>query len=205
MTFSQYRRFGHISKLSRIVCGPSSTETAAENEQIAVSQEQLATANQQSVLQSQNAAAALKLQQPAIDQETALATGDPKAVLAAAMPTISTLSAQFSAAQEAIENQIPPGPARDAALANLQTSKASTQAGTEAQLVQNAPGVLANIGSGLGAFSLQELGASLSGLSGANTSAGGIASEENASQANKVGLLSSVVGAAGKVGAAAIP
>jgi len=192
-----WRTFGYVSRLALIICGPSSAETNAENTQSSVSQQQLSLASQENAESQQQYQAQQTLEAPEIATQTALASGNPSAVLAATAPTISTLSSQFPASQEQLMNTLPPGPARDAALAQLTTTKNSTIAGTEANLVQQAPGNLANIGAGLGAESLQQIGAALSGLSGANTSATGIAQEENASQANKVGLVSGLAGSLG--------
>lgn len=105
-------------------------------------------------------------QQPLIQKETALAAGDSKAALAASMPVISKLSAGYQGAKENIMNSLPPGPARDAALANLEVTKASGIGGAQADAVNRAPEILANLGSSEGAFSLQELGAALSGFGG---------------------------------------
>lgn len=196
MNYRQFRAYGYRSRLSEIVCGPSSTEQNAENTQSAVSQQQLSLASQENAESQQQYQAQQTLEAPEIAQQTALASGNPSAVLAATAPTISTLSPQFTASQEQIQDSIPPGPARDAALAQLAVNKNSTIAGTEANLVAGAPATLANIGAGLGAESLQQIGAALSGLSGANTSATGIAQEENASEANKIGAVGSLAGTA---------
>lgn len=199
MTNREWRNAGYISRLSCLVCdgGSSAAETQAENTQNVVSQQQLSLAQQENTQSQQQYQQQQDLEAPEIALQKTLATGNPSAVLAATAPTISTLSAQFPASQEQIMNQLPPGPARDAALAQLTTSKNSTIAGTEANLVTQAPATLANIGAGLGAESLQQIGAALSGLSGANTTAQGIESNANAEKANTVGLISGLTGGLG--------
>ncbi len=69
-----------------------------------------------------------------------------------------------------------------------------------ASQVQRAPEILANLGSGLGAFSLQELGAGLSGFSGASTSnmgAGKLGADQSKAK------WEPIVGLAGAAGTAA--
>lgn len=177
MTYAEYRRWGYRSQLARLRCGGPSKDTI--NTQNQLTQAQINNANQQFQVSQDQLALAREdrakmeaLQAPLIARETALATGDPKAALAASMPTISKLSAGYAGARESILNQVPPGAARDTALANLEIQKDTGIAGAQASAVQAAPEVLANIGSGQGAFSLQELGASLSGLSGSTSSFG---------------------------------
>jgi hypothetical protein len=129
-------------------------------------------------------------------QQTALASGNRTAALSAAMPMISQLSTGFNAARQQIQNNLPPGAARDTALANLQTQSAGGIATAQANAVQNAPNVLANLGSSLGGMSLQELGAQLSGLSGGaqtNLGAGQMAAQQQQSMLN---FFSSLIGSA---------
>jgi len=140
--------------------------------------------------------------QPAITKYGALAglEGVPQqreAAVAAAAPTVGTIASGYDAAKTQIMNNIPPGAARDQALANLELQKASGTAGAFASEVQGAPDVLANIGAGVGAYSLQQIGAALSGLTGAQKSYSDIASQQNQAKANTVGLISGIAGAAG--------
>lgn len=199
MNNREWRSYGHSSRLSLLVCdgGSDAATNQAEQTQTQVSQAQLNLANQENTQSQQQYQQQQALEAPAIAQQTALAAGNPAAVLAATAPTISTLSQQFPASQEQIQNSLPPGPARDAALAQLTNTKNSTIAGTEANLVQQAPGTLANIGAGLGAESLQQIGAALSGFSGANTTAQGIETNANAEKANTIGLISGLTGGLG--------
>lgn len=198
MTYRQFRQWGYRSRLSEITAGgPSATQQQAENTQVQASQEQIQLAQEQQQLSQQQYNEYQQDIQPLKSQLTALSSGDRTQALSAAMPIISQISSGYSAAQQQILNSIPPGAARDAALANLQVQKDTTTSGTLASEIQQAPTTLANLGAGQGAFSIQQLGAALSGYSGASTSAGAVAQEENAAQANKVGLISGLAGAAG--------
>ena len=147
-----------------------------------------------------------QLQQPLIDRETALASGDRTKALSAAMPTISTLTAGYNAAKQQIMSSLPPGPGRDKALADLETQKYTGVASAQAQQVLSAPEMLANIASGLGAFSLQELGASLSGFSGASNSTAQGANivnqqiqQQEAAKANQLGFIGGLASTAGSL------
>ena len=88
-----------------------------------------------------------ELQAPLIKQETALASGDPNAALSAFMGSGggAQVSSGYAAAKAQIMNNVPPGAARDQALAQLETQKATAIGGGEASAVQNAPSILANL------------------------------------------------------------
>ncbi len=177
--------------------GGGDNYAAAENAQATALSGQTAIA-QQSLANSQaDLARRNALEQPLIAKETALAGGDPKAALSAAAPSIGILAGGFQNAKDQIYNNVPAGPARDFALANLERQKATGISSFMAQEVNKAPEVLANVGQGLGAFSLQELGASLSGYSGANTTAGSVENAANQQKATQLGFLGSLAGAAG--------
>jgi hypothetical protein len=195
MNCLEFRKYGFVSRLSEIRCGGPSTgavsNTASQQSGVAGTQATMGTATE---------AEALSLAQPAIAQQTALASGNRSAALAASMPAISQITGGYNAAQEQIMNSVPPGPARDAALANLQTQRATSTANTQAQLVEQAPSNLANIGSGLGAFSLQQVGAALSGYSGASQSEQSVMNVQEQQQAAKLGLAGSGLGMAGEIG-----
>jgi hypothetical protein len=134
---------------------------------------------------------------PLVQQQTRLATGNRSDAMSAAMPWISKLSAGFTGAKEGLMNTLPPGAARDKALADLEVNKDTTIAGTEASAVQNAPSVLAGVGSSIGNMSLQELGAALSGLSGGaqtNQGAGQMAAMQQQAMLSFFGQLAGAGG-----------
>ena len=187
MNYEEFRKFGHISQLWRLRNGPSkstmNTESGLVQSEINLANSQTQLAQSTAASSAADKAKADALQAPYILQQQQLASGDRNAVTAAAMPTISQISGATNPTIEAIKNSVPPGPARDAAIANYQASQSSTIATTEAGLVNQAPTNLANVGTQQYGFSLQELGAALSGLSGAGSSFGG-ASSSNQTLAN---------------------
>lgn len=165
-------------------------------------------------LSQEDRARMLQYVQPYTQQLTALTSGDRNAALAASMPVVQQVSAGFQGAKENIFNQLPAGPARDAALANLEAQKGTAIGGTQAQMVQAAPAQLATFGSGLfGPLSTTELGASLSGYqsagssyggagtaySGAASTAGNVVQEEEQRKANSMSTFGGLAKLAGGI------
>ena len=202
MTYKEFREYGYISKLSCLRCGsgPTGQQVGLEN---SISQQQLSLGEQEQQQSQEQYQQMQLLEAPYIAQQSALATGSPSAALAATMPQISKISGGFNAAQEQIGDTVAPGAARDTALANLQTQKATAIGDTQASAVAAAPQNLANVGAGLGAFSLQQLGAALSGYGGAstaNTSAANMQVQQSAAKwAPALSLASTAGGLAGSI------
>ena len=172
---------------------------SALNQQNAITQEQIGIANQQNALQQQNYDRMVQLQQPEVTRQTNLASGDPTSILTAAQPTISQVSGGYNAAKSNIFNNIAPGAARDKALADLEASKATAIGNTEANLVNEAPAKLANIGAGYGSFSLQELGAAINSLGGASNSNQSVLSAQENAKSSTMSFLGSLAGAGGSI------
>lgn len=144
---------------------------------------------QQNQLQQQNYQRMLQLQQPEISFLQGVTAGGPETT-AAAMPFISQISQGFESSQQQIRNTIPPGAGRDFALSQLEEQKDTSTANFLNQQVLSAFDKLANIGSGLGSFSLQELGASLSaGQQGSESNAQVAKMEQAASPWNAISSL----------------
>ena len=191
MTYTEWRNYGYRSRLSEIRCGPSTSAlNATGTAQSGLAQTAAGNANNLYTT-------AMTQLQPLITKETALAGGDRNAALAAAMPSISNITGGYQGAKESIYNTITPGAARDTALANLETQKDVGTGTAMAQQVQQAPEILANVGQGLGAFSLQELGAGLSGYGGASNTQQAVLGAQTQQMASKLGVLGDVAGAAG--------
>lgn len=174
--------------------GPSDAQLNMQNQ---LSQQQLTLGQQEQAQSQQQYQEYKQLTQPAITKYTALAGGDRNAAVAVAAPEIGAIASGYDAAKAQIMNTIPPGAARDRALADLELKKYSGTSSAFAAETQQAPDVLSNIGAGVGAFSLQQLGATLSGFSGASQSNTQAMSAENQAKANQVGLISGLAGAAG--------
>jgi len=147
--------------------GPSQSTINTQN---SLTQQQMGIAEQQNAQQQQNYSRMLQLEQPAISYYQGLTGGDAASTTQAAMPFISQITQAFNTSKQQIMNQMPPGAARDLALSQQEQQKDVATANFMNQQVLGAYDKLANIGAGLGSFSLQELGASLSGLSGASGS-----------------------------------
>ncbi len=195
MTYREWREHGYVSRLSDIVnTGPGPSQNISNAN--AISGQQLGVASQAGAQSAQNYQQMQSLIAPLIGQQTALASGNRQQALAAAMPVISQISAGFNGAKQQIMNSLPPGAARDTALANLQTQKATGIGNAQASMVQQAPGQLAGIGTTLGGMSLQELGAQLSGLGGGastNLGAGQMAAEQQQSMLSFFSSLASPI------------
>lgn len=187
--------------------GPSSSQINTSNQltqqQLGISQQELDLANRQDANSQATQAEAKAQMQPYIAQQTALATGDRTEALKASLPAISKLSGGYNAAKSSILDSIPPGAARDLAVARLAIDKNVGIAGAQASAVQQAPQALAAIGSGQEAFGLQQLGAALSGYGGA-VNAGNSAANinyqaeeaQNAAKANQLGFIGGLAGSA---------
>src|SRR5690242_17030240 len=110
MNYQQFRRFGWVSRLSEIRCGPSDAQVRAENTQSEVAAGQLQLSQQQYAQSQQQYNKMQELEAPYIAKEQALASGDTKQAISAAMPTVQALSSGFQGSKEQILNTIPPGP-----------------------------------------------------------------------------------------------
>ena len=191
MTYDQFRDYGFVSRLSEVLQAKGASSNI--NQANAISQQQLGVASGAGSNAAADYTQFKDLIQPLITQQSALASGDRSAALSASMPVISKLSAGFTGAKQQIMNTLPPGAARDNALAGLTTQQDTTIGNTQAGLVQQAPQQLATVGAGLGQMSLQELGAQLSGLSGSaqtNMGAGQMSAAQQQSMVNMfMGLM----------------
>jgi hypothetical protein len=198
-SYEQWRNFGYVSRLSEIKCtGPGASSNI--NTANTIAGQQLGVASQAQQQQQQLFNQFQSDIAPLQQQQTALASGNRQQALAAAMPVISQISTGFNAAKQNIMNNVPPGAARDAALAQLQTQSAGGIATAQANMVQQAPSTLASLGQGLGGMSLQELGAQLSGLSGGASTNLGAGQMAAAQQQSMLNFFTNLVGAIGSSG-----
>ena len=177
--------------------GQSNAQKQMTQSQISTQQQQNQIAQTAQAESEQDRARRVALEQPAIDKYTALASGDKTEALKASMPVLSQVSQGYAAAKQSIFNSLPPGASRDKAMADLETQKFTTTAGTQAQMVADAPDKLANIGAGLGSMSLQELGAALGANQGAATTASNVVGQQNEMKAQNLQLLGGLAGTAG--------
>jgi hypothetical protein len=134
---------------------------------------------------------------PAASFYQSIAGGNKAANTAASAPAIANITQGAQSAQENIYSQVPAGPAQQLALAENQMGKSQQIASTQNQTYQGALQSLASIGSGLGSFSLQELGASLSGAGGAAATGQGVLNTQTQQKASTLNALGSLAGAGG--------
>lgn len=174
---------------------PAELANSQQQTQIAATEE----ANSTAALAKSNT-----LEQPAINLYTQLTQGNPSAQLTATAPIIGQISSGYQASKDSIFNNIAPGAGRDYALSQLNVQSNAQKSGAIANTTAGAFDKLANLGAGYGAESLQQIGASLSGLSGSTSTLGQVGSQQAASKASTMGFLGSLVGGASQVGSAAI-
>ena len=179
--------------------GQSNAQKQMTQAQISTEQQQNQIAQQANDLAVKKEAQSEQLEAPAIAKYTALAGNDKTEALKASMPVLNQVSQGYAAAKQSIFNSLPPGASRDKALADVETQKFTTTAGTQAQMVADAPDKLANIGAGLGSMSLQELGAALGANQGAATTASNVVGQQNEMKAQNLQLLGGLAGTAGCV------
>jgi len=170
--------------------GPSQAQTQQQNIAAQQNQEGLALEQQSLNLQQQG----LNEEQPAINYYTALTSGNPNLALSAAAPQVSQISKSANTAQQQIADTIAPGAAQQIAqgqvIQGANTQLANTLNTTETSAFDK----LANLGAGIGAFSLQDLGAGLGSVQSSASNYGQVSQEQNAQKASTLGLLGGLAG-----------
>ncbi len=174
--------------------GPSKSQIATQN---SITQQQLDLARRQDSAATEDRNARIDLMKPAIDFNKAIAGGDQQSLFTAAAPMISEITKASKQSKEAAYDNVPAGAGRDIALAMNDRSTRDAVAGTKNNLFNSAFDKLANIGSGLGSFSLNETGAAISGFgSAANTNQSAMQASA-AKKASTMGFLGQLAGAGG--------
>lgn len=169
----------------------------SENKQDRITDSQLDIQRTQAAQSQADITRRNALEQPAIDFNTLLSSGDPAVAMRAVAPIISQISGGAERAKASIFDLIAPGAARDNALAETARGANTDIASATSGAILSAPDKLANLGAGFGASGLQEIGAAIS--------AGGAASNSNAANINAdserkattMGFLGSLAGAGG--------
>jgi len=140
--------------------------------------------------------------QPAVELNKSFATGDRKAMLPFLSPVVGQIDSGYTSARDSIINSTDAGPARDFALAKLERDRYAQKAGASNELYTSSFDKLANIGSGLGSFSLQQLGASLRAGEGASITGQSVANAGLQQKASTMGMFGQLAQAAGSTVAA---
>jgi hypothetical protein len=174
--------------------GPSSSSL---NNQSAITQQQMQLSQSEFAQSEQDYQNRLKLQQPAISMLTAETTGSPADALKYNAPMLSNISQAKTNAAEQINEQVAPGAAREVAQAQNIQGANNASASTLNNIYSGAFDKLANIGAGIGSFSLQEAGAAIQGGQAASNSNQVNIQAGEQQKASLLGTLGSVTGAAG--------
>ena len=178
-----------------------SQQKAITNSALGTEQQYLTMA-QNSMAQGQNLIAPLEQYNTGIINSAT--SGDESALISAAGPQITNITALQKQAQESAYNNIPAGAGRDAALAQGKMQEGTNISTALNQLFQNALTSNATLGAGTQALGLQETGAGLNALNlgSASNQASMKASEE--SKSSSLSFLGQLASAGGAMGAAAI-
>lgn len=176
--------------------GPSQSSL---NTQSGITQQEIGIQQQAVAGSEQDRAARIAAQQPAINLNTALTSGDPAAVMTAIAPQLTGITQSKAANKEQIYEGLGPGAGRDEALLQNQLNAGNQTASLRANAVSSAYDKLANIGSGLGSFSLQELGAGISSGQAASSANQVNISAAEQSKASTLGFLGNLAGAGAKL------
>ena len=174
--------------------GPSQSSINTQNQ---LTQEQIGIAQTQQQQSAADTAQRQALEAPAIGYNTAITSGDKNTAFSAIAPLVSSISNAGEQARGQIMEQIPAGPGRDVALSQNTRNTYSQIASAANTAYTGAFDKLANIGSGIGSFALNELGGALSGLSGASSSNNAVIQAGAQQKSSTMGFLGELAGAAG--------
>lgn len=174
--------------------GPSRESMNTQN---SITQQQLDISRQSEARASEDDALRRKLQDPAIKLNESIISGDKGSAFRAVAPIISDINRGGRQTAESIMENTGPGAARDVALASNTRGVYDSIAKTTAGAYTGAFDKLANIGAGVGSFSLNEVGAAISGGSAASSSNQAVLQAQAQSQQAKLGFFGELAGAAG--------
>jgi hypothetical protein len=138
-----------------------------------------------------------QLEQPLVNFYQGIASGNQNNLMTAAAPEIANITGQSRAAQANIWNTVPAGAGRDFALAQAQQNQAGQTASTLNQTYNQALTGLAQLGTAQQGVGLQEAGAGIGGISGAQSAYGNIMQTQAQAKSSALGFLGSIFGAAG--------
>ena len=131
-------------------------------------------------------------------------SGDKSALISAAGPQISNITALQKQAQESAYNNIPAGAGRDAALAQGKMQEGTNISTALNQLFQNALTQNAQLGQAAAGIGLQETGAGLNALNQSSTANQAVMQANESGKSSSLGFLGSLAGVAGQLGAASM-
>jgi hypothetical protein len=168
-----------------------------ENTQNTIAQEQLALSQQQQATAEQTYGAVSPGLQTAENYYTSLASGDPTKIMAAIGPAVSQIGSQTQQAKTQITESTPRGGAQNLALAEADISKAGQVGNLATQSYTGAFPALAQLFQGGAGISVNQIANAIASASGAGTTTANIGQEQSSAKASTMGLLGSMSTAAG--------
>ncbi len=139
-----------------------------------------------------------KLQAPAVDYYTQLASGDPTKIMSASAIPLANLTRMTQQARGNIM-EMAPGAARTAALGQLGREAAGQQSSMLNQAYLSAFPALQGLASEAGGIGLQSAGAGYRGIESAGATNQQIMQMQQQQKASQLGLIGSLAGAAGNI------
>lgn len=137
------------------------------------------------------------LQKPLIDRATALTSNDPAAILSAAGPEVGRIAQAGQSAEADLYNRTGgKGAAFDFGMSQIPFQTYSNTAGYLNNIVNNAYGTLAEMGSGQYSVAGQQTGAGLSAANISAQTAGNLANQQAQNKASTMGFFGQLAGAA---------
>jgi hypothetical protein len=134
---------------------------------------------------------------------TSLASGDPTKIMTAIGPAVSQIGSQTEQAKNTIKSSTPRGGAQDLAVAEADISKAGQVGNLETQAYTGAFPALASLFQGGAGISVNQIANAISSAQGAASTTAQIGQEQAQGKASTMGMLGSLAGAGGQIGAAA--
>jgi hypothetical protein len=141
----------------------------------------------------------MELISPLIERSQRLISGQPGETMSVLAPEIASLEQGYRAARQSIFEGTEPGAARQLALSGLEQQRAAQIGGLKSGITQQAYNTLAQVGSNLASFGLQEAGAGLQSMDIARATYGDIMQAQAARKASTMGFLGDLVRSAGTV------
>lgn len=169
----------------------------AENQQASIANQQNEIARQNQQLATQNNQLRTQYQQPFIDFNTKIASGDRNAMMTASAVPLSNLNTQYRQSRANIYDTVQPGIGRDVALAQITRDQGDSTAGYLNQAYNQSMQNLYGAGTESGQMGLQQTGASLNGFQGASATNQNLINNATQRKAATMGAIGSLAGVAG--------
>ena len=180
--------------------GGNSSQQASNN----IAQQQSQTGQQYAQFAQQQLNSANALTQPLVNFYSNIIGNQPGALNTAISPQIWQISQGAQNTEAQIMNNIPAGPGRDAALAQVRVQQGQQVSTAQNAGIQSAYGGLAQIGAAQTGLGLSEANTGLSALGGAQNAYGNLQQAQAQQKASTFGAIGSLVGGAGRIATAGL-